>query len=212
MDVQVLREFATLARELNYSVAAEKLFVSRSSLSKHIAALEKELGVQLFARDSHSVKLTLAGSDFAERMETILGLYDDAMTSLDAISKHGASALRLGYLFQTAGSFLPSACTTFMKNRDTRLILRAMEVQEIREGVIRDDLDMGLTSCVLQELSDEYSYEVLARDSYGVLVPSFSPLARMSSATAEDLRGLTLYGTPLNTGLSMSVPSSHFTM
>lgn len=194
MDIQVLREFRVLAQELNYSAAAERLFLSRSSLSKHISTLEKELGVQLLVRDSHTVKLTPAGEDFAERMETILGLFDDALISASEIAKHGMPVIRLGYLFQTAGLFLPSACTEFAKEHEIRLMLRAMEVQEIREAVVKDELDLGLTVCVVQELSSEYSFEELAPDSYGVIVPASSPLAKREQITREDLHGKTLYG------------------
>ena len=61
MTTDRLYEFLTLSKTLNYSKAAESLFISQSALSKHIAELEKELGLTLFERDNHSVSLTPAG-------------------------------------------------------------------------------------------------------------------------------------------------------
>ena len=61
MNTDRLYEFLTLAQTLNYSKAVETLFISQSVLSKHIKDLEKELDVELFIRNTHSVTLTNAG-------------------------------------------------------------------------------------------------------------------------------------------------------
>lgn len=61
MDLSLLVYFVTVADKMNFSSAAEDLYLSQSSLSKHIKRLENELGLQLFLRDSHTTKLTPAG-------------------------------------------------------------------------------------------------------------------------------------------------------
>lgn len=62
MRMDILKEFTSLARNLNFSTTARELYITQSTLSKHIALLEKELGAVLFARDSHKVELTEAGT------------------------------------------------------------------------------------------------------------------------------------------------------
>ena len=61
MNTVHLREFLVTARLNSFSKAAEELFISQSSLSKHIQALEKELGVPLFDRTSRSVSVSDIG-------------------------------------------------------------------------------------------------------------------------------------------------------
>lgn len=61
MEVDYLCDFAAIAKLGSFSLAAEELFISQSSLSKHIMALEKELNVQLFDRTSRKVVLSEAG-------------------------------------------------------------------------------------------------------------------------------------------------------
>lgn len=56
-----MTEFLVLAETLSYFEAAEKLYISQASLSRHIKALEEALGVQLFDRSTRSVKLTSSG-------------------------------------------------------------------------------------------------------------------------------------------------------
>ena len=60
MRVEHLREFTVLAQTPNYTKAAEALCVTQPVLSRHIDALEGELGVRLLYRDTHSVALTVA--------------------------------------------------------------------------------------------------------------------------------------------------------
>ncbi|WP_067683280.1 LysR family transcriptional regulator [Nocardia miyunensis] len=57
-----LRYFVTIAEELHFTKAAERLFISQPALSKQIRLLEKTLGTALFERDRRSVRLTAAGT------------------------------------------------------------------------------------------------------------------------------------------------------
>ena len=67
MEIGTIQEFVVLAECLNFSEAASRLFISQSSLSKHIKALEQELGVALFERTTRSIRLSGAGAVSALR-------------------------------------------------------------------------------------------------------------------------------------------------
>ena len=53
--------FITLAECLNFTEAANRCFITQAAMSRYIAALENQLGVKLFLRDSHNMALTEAG-------------------------------------------------------------------------------------------------------------------------------------------------------
>lgn len=72
MEIQHIREFVTLAKCGNYLTAAEEVFISQSSLSKHIIALEKELGFSLFNRTTRKVALTQYGAAFLPYAQQII--------------------------------------------------------------------------------------------------------------------------------------------
>ena len=61
MEIDYVNEFLVLAKVLNYSDAADRLFISQSSLFKHIKALETELGVPLFEKDGKFIVLSKYG-------------------------------------------------------------------------------------------------------------------------------------------------------
>ena len=54
MTSEQLNEFYILSTTLNYSETAQKLYISQSSLSRHIRSMELELGVHLFMRDTRN--------------------------------------------------------------------------------------------------------------------------------------------------------------
>lgn len=72
MNFQFLRYFSILAEELHFGRAAERLAITQPPLSSAIKALEEELGVRLFERDSKQVRLTPAGAAFLTDVRTIL--------------------------------------------------------------------------------------------------------------------------------------------
>lgn len=77
MHIHQLQYFLTIQKYLNFSLAAEELCLTQSSLSKQIKALEQELDTLLFDRKTRRITLTEAGKDFAVYAEKLLGNYNE---------------------------------------------------------------------------------------------------------------------------------------
>ena len=58
MELRVLNYFLAIAREENFTKAAQQLHITQPTLSRQIAQLEEELGVDLFVRSNHNIILT----------------------------------------------------------------------------------------------------------------------------------------------------------
>jgi DNA-binding transcriptional LysR family regulator len=66
MRLNLLYEFVILSKYLNYSKAAEHLYLTQPVLSRHISELESRVGAQLLVRNTRNVQLTEMGRIFAE--------------------------------------------------------------------------------------------------------------------------------------------------
>lgn len=82
MNDRQLHCFLTVCQTMNFSRAAQRLFITQPALSYQIQSLEKELGVTLFRRSTTSVQLTEAGIAFAGPARQ---LYEQYLASLEAV-------------------------------------------------------------------------------------------------------------------------------
>lgn len=83
MKIDWLRCFLAVEKYRNFSVAADSLFMTQSSLSKQLKSLEEELDLQLFERSTHVVKLTQAGEKVIPHAQWIVGENDRMRHDLD---------------------------------------------------------------------------------------------------------------------------------
>ncbi|MDO4475338.1 MAG: LysR family transcriptional regulator [Lachnospiraceae bacterium] len=87
MDLRALSYFVTVAQELNFSHAAEKLNMSQPPLSNQIRQLEEELGSQLFIRGKRKLTLTDAGRLLYRRATQLLELADTTKQDMLSFGK-----------------------------------------------------------------------------------------------------------------------------
>jgi DNA-binding transcriptional LysR family regulator len=82
MDLNLLTNFVVVAEAASFSAAAKKLGLIRSSVSRSVAALEQELGVQLFSRTTRQVAMTSAGRALYAKVAPQLASLEDAVRAL----------------------------------------------------------------------------------------------------------------------------------
>src|SRR3954471_14605754 len=85
VEVRHLRAFVAVAEELNFSRAAERLYVSQPALSRQIRTLERVVGCELLRRTTHRVELTLAGSALLDRARSVLEALDAAVAAAQSV-------------------------------------------------------------------------------------------------------------------------------
>lgn len=91
MTSEQLNEFYILSTTLNYSETAQKLYISQSSLSRHIRSMELELGVHLFMRDTRNVILTSEGKFLQMQLPRLIkkAMDIESMVNLQSITTTG---------------------------------------------------------------------------------------------------------------------------
>lgn len=106
MDINRLNEFITLATHLNYSKAANQLYLTQPALSRHIHDLEQTIGAKLFVRDTHNVYLTSVGKLFFQEAREIIARYEHALEAIRELSASTTGEVRLGFLGAAVQPFL----------------------------------------------------------------------------------------------------------
>lgn len=96
MDFRVLQYFVTVAQELNFTRAAEKLQMSQPPLSNQIRALEEELGVQLFIRGKRRLTLTDAGTLLFQRSVQMLELAEKTRRDISCLGQELSGTICIG--------------------------------------------------------------------------------------------------------------------
>ena len=87
-----------LAECLNFSEASERLFISQSSLSKHIQALERELGAKLFVRTTRSIHLSGMGELFLPYARRIADLCSESEIAVDDYKSRSSTSLTIAVM------------------------------------------------------------------------------------------------------------------
>ena len=82
MNTTQLRYFMELSRTLNYSTAAQQLYITQPTLSRSIIALEDEIGAKLFWRDNGNVSLTPAGKLMLQEIQPLAERYENMIQKL----------------------------------------------------------------------------------------------------------------------------------
>ena len=98
METGHIREFVMLADCLSFSEAAERLFISQSSLSKHIQALERELGTNLFIRTTRSIRLSDAGELYLSYARKIAALCTESEIAVEDLKNRSSTSLTIAVM------------------------------------------------------------------------------------------------------------------
>lgn len=98
MELQQLRYVVAIAEEGTFTRAAQRCFVVQSALSHQVKALERELGVSLFARSSRRVELTPSGEAFLPHARASLAAAEGAIAHAAAAAGQVRGALSVGVI------------------------------------------------------------------------------------------------------------------
>ncbi|WFU01084.1 LysR family transcriptional regulator [Rhizobium sp. CB3171] len=116
MHPRLLKTFLAVARNRNFTRAAEEVNLAQSSVSDQIQSLETELGTKLFIRLRSGLELTAAGEALRPYAEETLMMADEARAAVEAASGRTAGTVTIGALETIASVKLPQWLAAFQSN------------------------------------------------------------------------------------------------
>lgn len=168
MNFMSMDYFITLAREKNFTRAAEKIHITQQTLSAHIAALEKELGTPLFVRHV-PLELTYAGEVFLRYAQTFQQKEKDLRREMEDVSHAEAGRLILGVAPLRGRVLLPELLHAYTE----RYPRMKVEVVETSNRAMRKNLTEGAVDLAIghfQEAMPGITIEPYYEDEIVLLV------------------------------------------
>ena len=185
MELKQVTYFLTVAELGSFSAAADHLYISQSSLSKQIMALEKELGIELFDRSKRNIVLTEAGATFRKHAQQLNDEYKEMLANLKeykrapslsivaipVIAQYGITS----YIAQFQSAF-PNI-QLMLEEREASTILPALNDHQFDLAFVRDNyLDV-----------EQYHVLEVDRDKFMVTLSVKHPLATRTSISLAEL-------------------------
>lgn len=188
-----LRCFVTVAEELNFTRAAERLNMTQPPLSRQIKLLEAGIGLTLLDRNNRTVRLTPAGATFRTAAIDLLERAEQAVLIARQAERGEAGTITMGFVPSAALEFVPRIVTALKCDLpDVRFTPIEMMSYEISEALQSGGLDLGLT----RTAGDSESIEAmrLVREPFVLAIPKGHRLDKRGTARAETLNGLDFIG------------------
>jgi DNA-binding transcriptional LysR family regulator len=184
-DLRRLQYFLAVARERNFTRAAEQLHIAQPALSRQVRLLENELGVELLHRTTHDFELTEAGAFLVKRGPAVLAAADELWRSARSYGSGESATVVVAYgasaSYETAPKLLEALAA---RHRGVRIATSVRSVSEITAGVREGSIDLGLIRCARADPA--LDARIVRRERQGLLVRRDHRLAdRPTAAIAE---------------------------
>ena len=187
-ELAQLRCFTTLASELNFRRAAERLNMTQPPLSRQIQLLEHQLGVTLFTRSTRAVALTAAGRAFFIEAQALLDQAQRAAQRARQAATGESGSLTISFVASAVYDFLPRTVTWARRERpDVAINLLEMTTFEQLQALRARRVDLAIVRAPLQHPG--LVSECLLREPFVLAAPSNHPLAQHEQPTLAMLDG-----------------------
>ena len=144
MDFKQLEYIVAIAESKSISKAAESLFISQSGLNQQLIRLEKELGIQLFDRNKHFLKLTRAGEIYVKSALEILKIKRNTYALLGDLKTEATGEISLGLTHEHGIDMFTSVFTAFnQRYPGISFALTEAIVAKQHELLLSGQLDLG---------------------------------------------------------------------
>ncbi len=190
-NLKQLEAFAAVVENGSFTAAADKLYLAQSTISGHVAAMEKDIGVPLIVRTGkRKIILTEEGRRVYAHAKAILQSCDQLSKELEERTSQelvlAASTIPMSYL-------LPELIAGFAQEMpQCRFTLRGGDSTSVHDLVLDGDAQIGFVGAVMNR--KELVYDLLREDNLVLLTPDSEKYRTQKSAGAS---GNALLGEPL---------------
>lgn len=188
MEMHQIRYFLAVARERNFSRAAEQCNITQPALTRAIQKLEDEVGGQLFDRRPGRIELTELGRTLLPRLQNAFQEVARARTDASDLHRHRKHRLRLGVMC----TICPDRLIGLVRDLKTTFPHLEFELTEAKgsavvAALLADEVDVGLVG--LPTFPDTMDALPLYTERYVLALPAMHRFATANSVALSELDG-----------------------
>lgn len=186
MTITQLKYLISVAENKNFTIAAEKCFVTQPTLSMQIQKLEEELDILIFDRRTKPVKITEVGSQILEQAYSIVSEANRMQDIVDQFKGYIGGELRLGIIPTIMPTLLPMFLHNFTKKYPkVELAIEELNTEDILTKLHKGHLDCAIAATPLND--DKIKEYPLYYEPFVAYVPESNALSVKGSLEVEDL-------------------------
>ena len=188
METKYIHEFVVLTETMNFSDAAEELFISQSSLSKHIKALETELGLPLFSRTTRSISLTTAGEFFLHYARQISELTAQREEAFKVLREQDSNSVSFGVIQNSQFYDLPKYVLAF-QSKHPEVHLNMIESDEAGLLDMFKKKQFNIFTAFPPSEEDDYYFMPMFKSRFYAIYKKGARNSNKDFVTVEELAG-----------------------
>ena len=189
MELRLLRYFLTVAKEQSFTKAAEQLHITQPTLSRQLAAFEKELGIDLFLRNGKKISLTDGGILLKRRALEILNLEEKTLEELKGKEDVVEGRITIGCGEFATVEILAKICKVYKEKYPlVQIVLHTATADTVYEMMNKGLVDIALFLEPVDTEDLDY-IRIMDSDHWCVGMRPDDPLAHKEFIEKEDLIG-----------------------
>ena len=192
MELRHLRYFVTIAEQLSFRRAAERLHLSHPTLTKQINDLENELGLKLLIRNHRQVELTEVGRGFLVDARRTLASAQQAIAHAHEVATGERGRLTVGTIGTLSQAFLDDALARFRELFPlVEVTVLHLDTRAQIEALLNDSIMLGITfrGPSFDEIAgEELTMKLLLRCPYCIVYSKHRSLPKGRALKLSDYR------------------------
>ena len=186
-----LKVFHTVASRLNFTRAAEELYITQPAVTKHIHEIENYFKVKLFDRNGTRIKLTPAGQVLFQHTTQLFAIYSNLEFDLNTLSERHSGQLNIGASTTVAQYVLPPVLASFhAKFQDIRVAMKIDNTGETENALQERSIDLGVIEGRTKNAL--FKYTEFVKDKLVLVADARHPLAKKATLKPEELTKIPL--------------------
>ncbi|WP_183572697.1 LysR family transcriptional regulator [Mucilaginibacter sp. X5P1] len=187
-----LQVFYTVAKRLNFTKAADELFISQPAVTKHIKELESEFKVSLFERSGNKkISLTPAGETLLQHTSKLFTTYRELEYDMNMLVDKHNGVLHIGASTTVAQYIIPPILAQFHKKfKDIKVLLITGNTEDMEQALLDRNIEIGIIEGISR--NPQIKYEEYLQDELVLVSAANNSLIKKATLKPDELKSYPL--------------------